>query len=108
MDPQRPGEGLDRREQSLLKSGDEQFGFSLFSPCSASHSEASDISVIVEQLGEAKFGAIGRQPFDINLYDNSLRKSALELTDVLFEPPHHHLVEMCFENRDAAGEPIGI
>jgi hypothetical protein len=105
---ERVSEGVDGREETLLEAGDEEEGFSLLAFGGGGETALTDVAVGVEEAGQGEFRGGIREVADVDLDDSAFRKSAGEGADVFLETPDHDVVEVVFEDRDAAGESLGI
>ncbi len=108
MHPQRSCERLDRREQALLKSRDQQAGGSLLAFRLAAQSFLAEFTIFVEQLGQSQLRGVFRQSGDVDLHDFACWKAALNLADIILQTANHGFVAMFSRYRNATTEALGI
>ncbi len=94
MDPERAGERLDGREQTLLQPGDQQGRGWPACASSRRSSRSSRSSRYWSSSTESRSsGVVGRQAVDVDLPDDPLREPARDRAEVLLEPADHDVVE---------------
>ena len=90
---ERAGKRLDRGEQALLETRDQQGGGRLLFLGLARQTGFAEFAVLIEQLGQAQLGRVGWQSLEVDLAGNAFGKSAFDLAQVFLQPAHHDLVE---------------
>jgi hypothetical protein len=102
-------ERLDRRQETLLQADDEQPRGCLRPARGAGEALLARRAVLVEETGQQQLGCVVGKSVKYEAHDVALRKSALDLADVVLEPAHHHVFQRPLApHLDAARKPIGI
>ena len=98
-------ERLDRRQQPLLQADHEQTGRGLRAVGCRREAGLAGTAVLVEQPRQLELRRLRREVVDDKALDPARREAALDLADVLLEPPDHHVVErLAATHLDAARE----
>ena len=105
---QRPGERLDRGEQPLLETADEQTRSSLGALGFAAAVALRAAGGTRRAASTAQFGRIIGKAVDVLLDELRLGNPPCDFADVLLEPADHDLVKQFWCDRHAAAEPLRI
>ena len=108
MDGEGSGEGFDGGEEALLESRDQEAGCTLRAPAFRRQALFPEGTVLVEQGSDAQFRCVWRQTRDVYLNDMTFREAADDLSQVVFEAAHHHVIQIAFDHLDAPAKALRI
>ena len=109
MDVERPRERLDRGQQSLLESDEQQTIDRPDTGWRVGQALRAQRPILIQHLGEHELRCVVGQPVDPHRCHDATGKAALHRADVLLQPADHHLAQAARRpDLDPAREPVGI
>jgi hypothetical protein len=109
VDIERERKRLHGREEAFLQIRTHQCGCNLRAPGRAAQPFLAQLGVSIKKCGQSKFRRIVRQPFDVDLNDIPLRDAIHDFAKVVFEAPHHDLLETFrIADFDASAETLRV
>jgi hypothetical protein len=108
MNGKGPGESLDRGEEPLLQADPNEFGLGPATRRLDTEEVASQIAGSRKLCSQHKLWGILGQPGNDDRLDAPLGKFLSEPAEILFEPAHHHRVELRRFDRHATNEALRV